>query len=478
MSSPHSVLRLLPWIVVAATAGVQGLVAQSKLVFVLPQALDQSPQLSFSSRDLDVVVDGAPLADNNNFGPISSGLLRPLNTAIATQLATLPIASPASGVIFQEDPATGAMLPSSDSLGPILTERAETLGKGRFFFGFTRQQFRFNKLEGEELGNFTAVDPGGVETKILQGGARQSTSPTTVGTQLDLRIDQNIAFFTVGVTDRLDVSAALTWVNARVGAVGFNAQIHNTGNPFAGGTCWCAQTFDLDASRNTFDTDFGRSGFSRSFLGQSSGQSTGIGDTLIRVKGTVLERPSAAVALGVDVRLPTGDELDYHGSGAAGAKPFVALSLHSASMGGIRVSPHFNAGFQFNGKSALAGDVFTGTKESLPNAFSWSVGTTVNASRRVTFVADVLGTTLIDSARLVTTTLDARGDTASNVGITAATGLALAADKQTFSMTNGAFGVKIRVAGNLILQYNVLVAFDDNSLRDKVVPLAGLGYTF
>jgi hypothetical protein len=460
------------------TAGAQRGVAQNKLVFVLPEALDQTPQFSFSSQDLDVAVDPGPLGENANFSPISQGLLRPLNTAIAIQLATLPIASPASGVIFHEDPATGAMLPASDSLGPILTERAETLGKGRFYFGFTRQQFRFNKVEGEDLSSFSALDPGGIDTKILQGGARQTTSPTTVDTQIDLRIDQNIAFFTYGLTDRVDVSAALTWVNARVGAAGFNAQIHNTGNPLAGGTCWCAQTFNLDSSRNTFDTEFGRSGFNVPFLGQSSRQSTGIGDTLIRVKGMVLERPSAGLAVGADLRLPSGDELDYHGSGALGVKPFVALSLHSADMGGVRISPHFNVGFQFNGESALAGDVFAGTKESLPNVFSWSVGTTISASRRVSFVADVLGTTLLDSARLVTSTLDPRGDAAASVGIQPATGLALAANKQTFSMTNGAFGVKIRVAGNLVLQYNVLVAFDNNSLRDKAVPLFGLGYTF
>lgn len=63
-----------------------------------------------------------------------------LNTAIATQLTLLPPASPASGFTYQYDPASGVYTRSAESFGPVMTERAETIGRHRFYFGGTFQR--------------------------------------------------------------------------------------------------------------------------------------------------------------------------------------------------------------------------------------------------------------------------------------------------------------------------------------------------
>ncbi|HUQ92167.1 MAG TPA: hypothetical protein VM120_10845 [Bryobacteraceae bacterium] len=229
----------------------------------------------------------------------------------------------------------------------------------------------------------------------------------------------------------------------------------------------------MNASRSSFATDFGRSGFRVSGpFGRSRRTSTGIGDTLIRVKGTVFERSQAALAIGGDLRLPTGDELNYHGSGATGFKPFVALSLHSRDLGAVRFSPHFNVGYQINGKSLLAGDIFQNQKGSLPNIFSWSAGLGISVRQRFTFMTDILGQNVMDANRLVFASVPGRG-----TGIAAATGMTLAPDKQNYQMTGGAFGFKLKLAGNLVFSTNLLVAFDNNGLRDKLVPLFGIGYS-
>jgi hypothetical protein len=449
-----------------------------KLIFVLPQAVNARPQFGIGSKDVDPIRAGADFAAvasaNESFARVSDGLLRPFNIGIATQLSALPIASPASGVIFREDPATGAALPAAQSLGPIMTERAETIGKGRLFAGFTRQQFRFDRMEGQSTSSLRALDRGGLSTRISQDGVRQTTSPTTMTTQMDVRLDQNIAVFTYGLTNRLDITGAVTWVASSASVVVSDAEIHNTGNPFESGTCWCAQTFDVNASRASFEQDFGRSGFKVAGpFGSVRRSATGIGDTLIRVKGTVLERSNSALAVGADLRLPTGDELNYHGSGAVAVKPFLAYSLHTKDLGPVRISPHFNLGYQVNGKSLLAGDPATGFKEKLPNMLNWSAGAGISVGSRVTFLADFLGLTLIDSFRLVEETVNARGQ-----GINAARGFTLAENKQTFNMNNGAFGVKLKLAGNMVFSTNLLVALDNNGLRDRIVPLFGIGYTF
>ncbi len=82
----------------------------------------------------------------NNFGPF--------NTAIGSQLTSLPLPSPASGFTYTFDPALGVYTRSAQSYGPVLAERAETIGKEKFFAGFSFQHFRFGTLDGVDLRNF------------------------------------------------------------------------------------------------------------------------------------------------------------------------------------------------------------------------------------------------------------------------------------------------------------------------------------
>jgi hypothetical protein len=462
-------------------AVAQGVPNSSQLINTYPEAI--SGLGLFGVRNRVEVFDGsggfskalldAVSSDSNFINVRPSGFERPFNLGIAVQLSSLPIASPASGVIFQEDKATGAMLPAADSLGPILTERAETIGKRRFYMGFTRQQFRFDKIEGQPLGSVTNLYVGGDPTNITQNGKLQTTAPMVYGTQVDLRLDQNVAFFTYGLTNRIDISGALTSVRSSMSVIGYNAREVNSGNPGDGGTCWCAATLDVRASKSDA-SGLGLPGLHRDgVFGSSFHSSSGIGDTLIRVKGTLLEKPRYALAIGSDFRLPTGDAENYHGSGAFGFKPFAALSLHSRTSGRFRFSPNFNIGYQVSGSSVLAGDPVLNKKERLPDQFTWSAGTAVGISRRLTFVADILGNRVINSYRLEQATVPGRGTSA---GV--ATGLTLASNKQSFSMNSGSFGIKTKSLGNLVFTGNVLVAFDNNGLRDKYIPLVGLGYSF
>ncbi len=101
------------------------------------------------------------------------------------------------------------------------------------------------------------------------------------------------------------------------------------------------------------------------------------------------------------------------------------------------------------------------------------MGAAIAASRRVTFVADLMGMRLLDSYRLINASVGGRGTSAGE-----ARGLTLAPNKQSFDMTNGSFGVKLKLAGNLVFTANMLVALDDSGLRDKYVPLFGIAHSF
>src|SRR5262249_43743146 len=76
----------------------------------------------------------------SNFGNFS--------TALVSQLVTAPLPSPASGFTYQFDPSLGVFQRTTQSFGPILTERAETVGARRVSFGFAWQRFNFDTIEG------------------------------------------------------------------------------------------------------------------------------------------------------------------------------------------------------------------------------------------------------------------------------------------------------------------------------------------
>src|SRR5262245_6179369 len=69
------------------------------------------------------------------------------NIALASQLTAVPLPSPASGFTYVFRPESGAFERSTQSFGPILADRAETLGRRKFSFSFNYQRFSFDSIE-------------------------------------------------------------------------------------------------------------------------------------------------------------------------------------------------------------------------------------------------------------------------------------------------------------------------------------------
>src|SRR5258708_3301808 len=120
-------------------APAQSVPNSNQLIYTYPRAIEGLGLYGVRNRVELFDALGKPsqaftqaISSESNFVNLRpAGFERPFNLGIAVQLSALPIASPASGVIFQEDKTTGAMLPASDSLAPILTERAETIVQKR-----------------------------------------------------------------------------------------------------------------------------------------------------------------------------------------------------------------------------------------------------------------------------------------------------------------------------------------------------------
>ncbi len=72
----------------------------------------------------------SPCTHSAHFNSAFQGDFTQFNIALATQLSSLPLPSPASGFTYEFDAAIGAFTRTTQSFGPILAERAEPSVKG------------------------------------------------------------------------------------------------------------------------------------------------------------------------------------------------------------------------------------------------------------------------------------------------------------------------------------------------------------
>ena len=364
-------------------------------------------------------------------------------TALVSQLVTVPLPSPASGFTYQLDPSTGVFQRSTTSFGPILAERANTVGAGHTSLGFAFQRFTFDTIEDLDLGAVPAVFTH--DNAHLLGGREDVV--TTVNS-INANVSQYTTFFTVGITDRLDVSVAMPIVATDLSVVS-EATIRRLGttNPLT----------------HFFRMSNGDIGDRRLFTARAS--ASGIGDVTVRVKSSLRQTTGGGFAVGLDVRMPTGDAMELAGAGTAGLQPF---AIWSATFN--RVSPHVNAGYQWNGASVLAGDPAAGVADDFPDHAAYVAGADVAVNSRVTVAFEVLGRYVIDAKRLTRQTFYALDGRSSFPNI--------AFEEKSFSELNGAFGLKANVFGRLLLNLNLAFSLDSHGLRDRVTPLIGIDYSF
>jgi hypothetical protein len=270
---------------------------------------------------------------------------------------------------------------------------------------------------------------------------------TTVNS-IHASVGQFTTFVTIGVSDRFDVSLAVPIVTADLKVVS-DATIQRLGT--------------TDPLTHFFRQSNGDVGNERLFTAAAS--ASGLGDVTLRLKGTVKRKNAAAVAAGLDFRLPTGDEMNLLGTGAAGLEPFLIFSGAFQ-----KIAPHANVSYQWNGSSVLAGNPATGESADFPDQVGYAVGTEISVSTRLTLAIDVLGRYVINGERL------RQEDFHALDGKSVFPNIVFSRD--SFQTLSGALGFKVNVFSRLLIDANLLFALDNNGIRDKVTPLVGFEYTF
>jgi hypothetical protein len=157
----------------------------------------------------DVQLDGTSHAAH--FNSAFQSEFRLMNVALTSQLATVPLPSPASGFTYHFDAGTGTFVRSTRSFGPILTDRGETVGRGKIAFGYTYQFLSYDHLDGASLASLPAVF---THDNVEAGGGRADVVSTT--NTVEATVSQFTGALTYGVTDRFDLSLAVPVVRTRL----------------------------------------------------------------------------------------------------------------------------------------------------------------------------------------------------------------------------------------------------------------------
>jgi hypothetical protein len=405
----------------------------------------------FGPRGLTVHSD-ALLPDGSthsaHFNSAFQSNFRQFNIALASQLTSVPLPSPASGFTYRFDPATGTFARSTQSFGPILADRAETIGRGKIVFGYNYQFFSFDALEGVDMRRIPALF---THDDYQLGGGRADVVVTS--NAIEASVAQFTGLVTYGVSDRTELSVAVPVVHTRL-AVASDAVVRRFGT--AAGT-----------PVHYFPEETAPGGIGDHQLFAAQGSATGVGDLVVRAKHTLVRTGHRGVAAGLELRMPSGDEDDLLGSGAWGMRPFVVVSFAYK-----RLSPHANVGYQWNSASVLAGDPKTGAKADLPDRLTTAIGADVGLSERMTIAFDVLTNVVMSSPRLQMHQVQVQGPLGSavfdDIGFT----------DESYFTTNGSIGLKLNVAAGMLVNFNLRFNATAGGLTDRLVPLLGLEYGF
>jgi hypothetical protein len=383
---------------------------------------------------------------------------RALNESLVTQLSTFPIASSAGGFTYVFDPVIGTFNRSTDSFGPAFTERAQTIGKGKWNFGFNYLQASYDSLSELDLGRgdiefqLRHVDLDPIESRqdpFFEGDL------VNVNTFLEVESQTTVFFANYGIGERFDLSFAVPIVR-----VDLDATARLTIDRLSTATIPAIHQFPATVAGCTVAADRSSADCS------DSGSASGIGDILVRGKYRFADFGRGGLAGAVDLRLPTGDEDDLLGSGVGQAK---ASLIASGGFG--RLSPHANLGYAISsGDSDVVSD--------LPDELSYAFGLDLAAHPRLTIAAELVGRRLFDATQPVL-----RDETFHFTLQGGGTGTAqrpvVRFEERDIDLLLGAFGVKFNPGGNLLLSATALFSLSDDGLQDDgVIGVVGVEYSF
>jgi len=233
-----------------------------------------------------------------------------------TVAASFPVTGASAAYVYRFDPATDSFQRLNIPLGPVFSERAETIGRHKLSLTLNYTLVQYDTINGRDLDNLTSNDPRGPSDHIVVCAGPAFCEPVLGQARIDLEAQIVSLSATYGVAPDLDVNVVLPLVRTYL----------RTSTTFAG-----------PDPRAPNDPRY----FLFSFSDHASEASTGVGDLLLRAKYLITYGGPADFAGGLALSLPTGDSQDFHGTGDT----LVGLALYASRTYAERVEPHLNLAF-------------------------------------------------------------------------------------------------------------------------------------
>lgn len=275
--------------------------------------------------------------------------------------------------------------------GPLFSERALSLGAGRFNFGVGYSFIDFSELNGTNLDSVTSpalLNEVRTRTEAVQRDDGLFLAPalfSTIRTRIALNAHLTVPALRYGITDKWDVSLAIPIVNTFL-------KVRNDIVPLVDVDPDVARfLFRRDEQGNVvpigyvdaqgqlissvFQLPLVKSRRSPRLLAKAAGGATGVGDISLRTKYNFWQSEAGGAALGLSLQLPSGDERDLHGTG----ETHLATFLYLSQILWERFEPHLNVGVDFN-----VDDVDR-------SSFLYAVGASVLAWRQLGLLVDFIG---------------------------------------------------------------------------------------
>src|SRR6266850_622235 len=482
-----------------ASASAQHLpLAQVLPDLVLREIVLQSTPQVLSLGILTHEAHFSPLEGHDLNNPVV-GIVQGFNTQMATQFSTFPLGSSSGGMTYVFDESLGTLRRGSPSFGPLFSERALTVGRRKISAGFNYQRTPYNTFEGQNLRdgsikfylrhNDCCTGSPNAPLQFQPNGTR--LSPPFEGDIIEAALSlkattqTTAAFATYGVSNRWDVGVAVPFVRVNLDA-SVTARILRlvTGPP--GPLPPGLTEADRVAARNTHTFELNNP--DKKLTVRHAGHATGLGDIVVRSKYRFMRAGGGGIAAGADLRLPTGDENNLLGAGGAEAKFLLIASGENGRMG-----EHANIGYTV-AHGDVAGTVPGLSASSLPDEINYTAGTEFVANPRFTILGDVIGRTLRGAGRLglASQMFEYNSFTDASFLPGAAPGCAgflgtvcktasfdaLTPRPGNLTLLLGTGGVKINIAGNVLLSGSVLFPLTSAGLRSRLTTVVGMDYAF
>jgi hypothetical protein len=379
------------------------------------------------------------LADIFSSGELAGLEMGPIGPALANTVAsTYPVASASSSVTYQFNPKTETFERRTRVLGPIIGERAETIGKGQLDIGVSLSFVDFSTINGDNLGDLVNQPtingrvvsfpvPGGV---VLKNGRFTNFLPVEVQANIDVQATIGTPSITYGVTPDLDVNLSLPLLETYL-KVQVNETVPDPRLPeFMLPDCTNGSAAPTTCGSTTINH-------------QAADRAVGFGDLLLRFKYILLRDKPVDLAAGLGVSFPSGNPDNFQGTGTYQVQPALIVSKVIAD----RFEPLLDLAVNLN-----ANDVSR-------SSFRWAVGSTATLYGPLTAAAVFLGNNEFNAQ---TDPIEAPFFFQINRN-----------DYYNFS-----FGLRCLFAETGVVSANVIVPLNRDGLRADYIPTLGVEYAF